>query len=101
MKEFIDESSPKDIFQAKLNSMMEKSNSVIQWELKGTLRRILVADKRDEKHYMQKKKKKKQRKKYIMGYEYALLEKQKNRHTNCSRGRDHNADYIWANGKER
>jgi len=27
MKEFIDESSPKDIFQAKLNSMMEKSNS--------------------------------------------------------------------------
>ena len=55
MKEFIDESSPKDIFQAKLNSMMEKSNSVIQWELKGTLRRIHVADRRDEIHYMQKK----------------------------------------------
>ena len=27
MKEFFDGSSPKDIFQAKLNSMMEKSNA--------------------------------------------------------------------------
>ena len=72
---------------------------IIQWEWKGTLRRILAADRRDGKHYMQKKKN--ERKKYIMGYEYALLEEQKNRHTNCSRGRDHNADYIWANGKER
>ena len=27
-----------------------------------------------------------------MGYEYALLEKQKNRPTNCSWGRDHNED---------
>ena len=78
MKEFIDESSPKDIFQAKLNSMMEKSNSVIQWELKGTLRRILVADKRDEKHYMQKNP---QQIAILMGYEYALLERQRNRPT--------------------
>ena len=35
-----------------------------------------------------------------MGYEYALLEKQRNRPTNCSRGRDHNADYRWAHGTE-
>ena len=36
-----------------------------------------------------------------MGNEYALLEKQKNRHTNCSRVRYHNTDYRWAHGKER
>ena len=42
-----------------------------------------------------------ERKKYIMGYEYALLEKQKNRHTNCTRGRDHNVNYRRAHGKER
>ena len=36
-----------------------------------------------------------------MDYEYALLEKQKNRHTNCSRVRDHNVDYWRAHGKER
>ena len=35
-----------------------------------------------------------------MGYEYALLEKQKNRHTNCSWGREHNRDYRWAHGTE-
>ena len=43
---------------------------------------------------MQKKKKEEDRKKekYIMIYEYALLEKQRNRPTNCSWGRDHNVD---------
>ena len=52
---------------------------------------------------MKKKKKpqKNERKKYIMGYEYALLENQKNRHTNCSWGRDHNVDYSRAHGTER
>jgi len=45
---------------------------------------------------LQKKKKKKEeerkKEKYIMIYEYALLEKQRNRPTNCSWGRDHNVD---------
>ena len=36
-----------------------------------------------------------------MDYEYALLEKQKNRHTNCSWVRYHNTDYRQAHGKER
>ena len=31
----------------------------------------------------------------------ALLEKQNNRHTNCSQDRDHDADYRRAYGKER
>ena len=34
-----------------------------------------------------------------MGYEYALLEKQKNRHTNGSWDRDHNEDYRQEHGK--
>ena len=47
MKEFIDESSPKDIFQAKLNSMKEKSKSENPMvRVKGTHRRILVVDRR-------------------------------------------------------
>ena len=45
------------------------------------------------------KKKRNERKKYIMGYEYALLEKQKNRHTNGSWDRDHNEDYRQEHGK--
>ena len=53
--------------------------------------------KKKEKEKLQKTK----RKKYIMGYEYALLEKHRNRHTDCSRGRDHNADYRQARGTER
>ena len=87
MKEFFDGSNPKDIFQKKLNSMMESLILIIQRDWKGTLRTILVVDRRDEIHYMQK-----ERKKYIMGYEYALLEKKRNRPTNCSWGRDHNED---------
>ena len=87
MKEFFDGSSPKDIFQTKLNSMTESLILIIQREWKGALRTILVVDRRDEIHYMQK-----ERKKYIMCYEYALLEKQRNRPTNCSWGRDHNED---------
>ena len=54
---------------------------------------MLVVDRRDEKHYMQKKKKN-ERKKYIMGYEYALLEQQRNRHTKGSQVRDH----TWMTG---
>ena len=61
------------------------------------LRRIHVADRRDEIHYMQKNP---QKIAILMGYEYALLERQRNRPTNCSRGRDHNADYRWAHGTE-
>ena len=45
-------------------------------------------------------KKKKKKEKYIMDYEYALLEKQRNRPTNCSWGREHNRDYRWAHGTE-
>ena len=83
---------------------------IIQWEWKGTLRRNLAVNRRDEKklffctkcktNKQKKKTQKNERKNYIMGYEYALLENQKNRHTNCTRGRDHNADYRRANGKE-
>ena len=65
---------------------------IIQREWKGTLRRILVADRREEIHYLQKKKKERKKEKYIMVYEYALLEKQRNRPTNCSWGRDYNVD---------
>ena len=36
-----------------------------------------------------------------MDYEYALLEKQSNRHINCSPGRDHNVDYRRAHSTER
>ena len=36
-----------------------------------------------------------------MDYEYALLEKQRNRHINCSPGRDHNVDYRRAHSTER
>ena len=51
---------------------------------------------------MQKKNhQKNERKKYIMDYEYALLEKQRNRHINCSPGRDHNVDYRRAHSTER
>ena len=58
MKEFFDGSIPKDIFQAKLNSMMEKSNSDNPMGMKWKTQKKLVVDRRDEKHYMQKKKKK-------------------------------------------
>ena len=46
MKEIFDGSSAKDIFQAKLNSMKEKSNSENPMGVKGTHRRILVVDRR-------------------------------------------------------
>ena len=46
IKEFFDVASPKDIFQAKLNSMKEKSNSENSMGVKGTHRRILVVDRR-------------------------------------------------------
>ena len=48
-----------------------------------------------------KKHKKNERKKYIMDYEYALLEKQRIRNINCSLGRDHNVDYKRAHSTER
>ena len=41
MKEFFDGSSPKDIFQAKLNSMMEKSNSDNPMEMKRNTQKNL------------------------------------------------------------
>ena len=59
MKEFFDGSIPKDIFQAKLNSMMEKSNSDNPMGMKWKTQKKLVVDRRDEKHYMQKQKTKK------------------------------------------
>ena len=46
MKAFLDGSSPKYIFQAKLNSVKEKSNSKNPMGGKGTHGRILVVDRR-------------------------------------------------------
>ena len=46
VKEFLDGSNPKDIFQAKLNSKKEKSKSENPMGVKGTHRRILVVDRR-------------------------------------------------------
>ena len=46
------------VLQAKLNSMMEKSNSDNPMGMKWKTQKKLVVDRRDEKHYMQKKKKK-------------------------------------------
>ena len=45
MKQFLDGSNPKDIFQANMNSMMEKSNSKNPMAVKGT-HRILEVDRR-------------------------------------------------------
>ena len=45
------------VLQAKLNSMMEKSNSDNPMGMKWKTQKKLVVDRRDEKHYMQKKKK--------------------------------------------
>ena len=59
MKEFFGGSSPKDIFQAKLNSTMEKSNSDNAMGMKRNTQKKLAVERRDEKHYMQKKTKKK------------------------------------------
>ena len=102
MKEFFGGSSPKDIFQAKLNSMMEKSNSDNPMGMKrNTQKNLQLREEMKNTICKRKPKKKKERKKYIMGYEYALLEKRRNRHTNCSPGRDHCADYRWAHGTER
>ena len=60
MKEFFGGSSPKDIFQAKLNSTMEKSNSDNAMGMKRNTQKKLAVDRRDEKHYMQKIKGKKE-----------------------------------------
>ena len=57
MKEFFGGSSPKDIYQVKLNSMMEKSNSDNPMGMKRNTPNTVVYRK-DEKHYMQKKRKK-------------------------------------------
>ena len=46
MKEFLNGSNPKDMFQAKLNSVKEKSNSKNPMGGKGTHGRILVVDRR-------------------------------------------------------
>ena len=75
---------------------------IIQWKWKETLRKTCSWEKRWKTLYAKEnQKKKKERKKYIMGYEYALLEKRRNRHTDCSRGRDQGADYRRAHGTER
>ena len=98
MKEFFDGSSAKDIFQTKLNSQMEKSNSDNPKGMKRNAQKNTCSwQKRWNTLYA---KKKPQKIAILMGYEYALLEKQRNRPTNCSRGRDHNADYRWAHGTE-
>ena len=47
------------VLQAKLNSMMEKSNSDNPMGMKWKTQKKLVVDRRDEKHYMQKQKTKK------------------------------------------
>ena len=91
------------ILQVKLNSMMEKSNSDNPMRMKRNTPNTCSLQKRWKTLYAKKRRKttKKGRNKYIMGYEYALLEKRRNRHTNCSPGRDHCADYRWAHGTER
>ena len=45
-----------------------------------------------KKYYLQKKTKPKMKERNIKGYEYALLEKQRNTHTICSGGRFRNMD---------
>ena len=94
MKEFFDGSIPKDIFQAKLNSMMEKSNSDNPMGMKWKTQKKLVVDRRDEKHYMQKQKTKKKPRKIGIhnGLWICFIGEAKNRHANCSWGRDHNSD---------
>ena len=92
MKEFFDGSSPKDIFQAKLNSMMEKSNSDNPMEMKRNTQKNLQLREEMKNTICKRKPTKKKRKKYIMDYEYALLEKQRNTHTICSGGRFRNMD---------
>ena len=63
MKEFIDESSPKDIFQAKLNSMMEKSNSDNPMGIKrNTQKNTCSWHKRWKTLYAKKKRKEKKNK---------------------------------------
>ena len=54
MKEFFGGSSPKGIFQAKLSSEMEKSNSDNPKGMKRNTQKKLAVERRDEKHYMQK-----------------------------------------------
>ena len=51
------------VLQAKLNSMMEKSNSDNPMGMKWKTQKKLVVDRRDEKHYMQKQKTKKKTRK--------------------------------------
>ena len=96
IKEFFDVASPKDIFQAKLNSQMKKSNSDNPMEMERNTQNTCSRHKRLKTLYTHKK-----RENYGFKYECALLEKRKNRHTNCSWGRDHNADYRRAHGTER
>ena len=74
MKEFFGGSSPKDIFQAKLNSVMVKPNSDNPMGMKRNTQKNTCSVEKRRKTLFAKKKKK--RKRYIMGYEYALLEKQ-------------------------
>ena len=63
MKEFFGGSSPKDIFQAKLNSMMEKSNSDNPMGMKRNTQKNLQL-REEMKNTISKKKRKKERKQY-------------------------------------
>ena len=65
MKEFFDGSSPKDIFQAKLNSMMEKSNSDNPMEMKRNTQKNLQLREEMKNTICKTKPKKKKRKKEI------------------------------------
>ena len=65
MKEFFDGSSPKDIFQAKLNSMMEKSNSDNPMGMKRNTQKNLQLREEMKNTICKRKPKKKKRKKEI------------------------------------
>ena len=65
MKEFFGGSSPKDIFQAKLNSMMEKSNSDNPMGMKRNTQKNLQLREEMKNTICKRKPKKKERKKEI------------------------------------
>ena len=96
IKEFFDVASPKDIFQTKLNSEMEKANSDNPMEMeRNTQKNTCSWHKRLKTLYTHKKERN-------MGSSVNVLYwRSKGIDTNCSWGRDHNADCRRAHGIER
>ena len=75
---------------------MEKSNSDNPMGIKRNSQKNTCSW---QKRFKAKICKKKERKKYGFKYGRALLEKQRDRHTKCSLGGDHNTDYRWVHAK--